>query len=85
VGGALEVITTNMKEGYLRRNGVPYSTQTVLTEHLDVLQEPDGSTWLVVQTLVEDPVYHTGVILSSSNFRKQKDRSGWDPGPCAER
>ena len=85
VGGALEVVTTNLKEGYVRRNGVPYSTQTVLTEHLDVLQEPDGSEWLVVQTLVEDPVYHTGVILSSSNFRKQKDRSGWDPAPCAVR
>jgi hypothetical protein len=85
VGGAVEIVTTNLKEGYVRRNGVPYSTQTVLTEHLDVLQEPDGSTWLVVQTLIEDPVYHTGVILSSSNFRKQKDRSGWDPGPCASR
>ena len=85
VGGALEVVTTNLKEGYIRRNGVPYSTKTVLTEHLDVLQEPDGSTWLVVQTLIEDPVYHTGVILSSSNFRKQKDRSGWDPAPCASR
>ena len=85
VGGSLESVTTNLKEGYLRRNGVPYSTQTVLTEHLDVLQEPDGSTWLVVQTLIEDPVYHTGVILSSSNFRKQTDRSGWDPAPCAAR
>ena len=78
-------MTTNLKEGYVRRNGVPYSTRTVLTEHLDVLQEPDGSMWLVVQTLIEDPVYHTGVILSSSNFRKQKDRTGWDPGPCAAR
>ena len=85
VGGAVEVVTTNLKEGYLRRNGVPYSTRTALTEHLDVLQEPDGSTWLVVQTLIEDPVYHTGLILSSSNFRKQKDRTGWDPAPCAAR
>jgi hypothetical protein len=85
VSGSLESVTSNLKEGYLRRNGVPYSTQTVLTEHLDVLQEPDGSTWLVVQTLIEDPVYHTGVILSSSNFRKQADRSGWDPAPCAAR
>jgi hypothetical protein len=38
-----------------------------------------------VQTLIEDPVYHAGVILSSSNFRKQRDRSGWDPQPCIAR
>ncbi len=84
-GGALEVVTTGLAEGYLRRNGVPYSEKTVLTEHFDLLQEPDGSTWLVVQTLIEDPVYHTGVILSSSNFRKQRDRSGWDPQNCVAR
>jgi hypothetical protein len=42
-GGALEVVTTSMQEGYVRRNGVPYSEKTVLTEHIDVIQEPDGS------------------------------------------
>jgi hypothetical protein len=85
VGGALEIVTTGLQEGYLRKNGVPYSGKTVLTEHFDVLEQPDGSTWLVVQTLVEDPVYHNGVLLSSSNFRKQTDRSGWDPQPCSAR
>lgn len=85
VGGALKVVTTGMKPGYLRRNGVPYSEQTVLTEHFDVLSHPDGSAWLVVQTLIEDPEYLAGVVLSSSNFRKQNDRSGWDPQPCTAR
>ena len=83
--GSLKVVTTGMKEGYLRKNGVPYSSQTVLTEYLDVLKEPDGSQWLVVKSVVEDPVYHTQPPITSSNFRKQPDRSGWDPTPCSAR
>mgnify|MGYP001170017442 CR=1 FL=1 len=84
-GGSLKVVTTHLKEGYLRKNGVPYSATTVLTEYFDILQEPDGSQWLVVKSIVEDPVYHTNPFLTSSNFRKQSDRSGWDPEPCTAR
>jgi hypothetical protein len=83
--GSLKVVTTKMKEGYLRKNGVPYSANTVLTEYFDILQEPDGSQWLVVKSIVEDPTYHTDTPITSSNFRKQNDRSGWDPQACAAR
>ena len=83
--GSLKVVTTKMKEGYLRKNGVPYSANTVLTEYFDILQEPDGSQWLVVKSIVEDPTYHTDTPITSSNFRKQNDRSGWDPQPCTAR
>jgi hypothetical protein len=83
--GSLKVVTTKMKEGYLRKNGVPYSASTVLTEYFDILAEPDGSQWLVVKAIVEDPVYHLDLPITSSNFRKQKDRSGWDPEPCTSR
>ncbi|HUL82458.1 MAG TPA: hypothetical protein VL131_09950 [Gammaproteobacteria bacterium] len=83
--GSLKVVTTKMKEGYLRKNGVPYSANAVLTEYFDVLGEPDGSQWLVVKTIVEDPTYHTDTPITSSNFRKQSDRSGWDPQPCTAR
>ena len=31
-GGQLKVTTTNLKPGYLRKNGVPYSEKAVLTE-----------------------------------------------------
>src|SRR5262249_13667605 len=37
--GSLKVVTTHMKEGYLRKNGVPYSASTVLTEYFDILKE----------------------------------------------
>ncbi len=83
--GSLKISTTHMKEGFLRKNGVPYSASTVLTEYLDVLAEPDGSQWLVVKSIVEDARYHTAPPITSSNFRKQKDRSGWDPQPCSAR
>jgi len=83
--GSMKVVTTHMKEGFLRKNGVPYSASTVLTEYFDILAEPDGSQWLVVKSIAEDPRYHTSPPITSSNFRKQKDRSGWDPQPCSAR
>jgi hypothetical protein len=81
----LKVVTTRMKEGYLRKNGVPYSASAVVTEYYNVLAEPDGSQWLVVKGIVEDPTYQPAQWITSSNFRKQKDRSGWDPSPCTSR
>jgi hypothetical protein len=82
VNGSLKVVTTGMKPGYLRKNGVPYSADTTVTEYYDLLHEPDGTDWLVVKTIVEDPVYLTGEFVTSSNFRRQKDRSGWNPRAC---
>jgi hypothetical protein len=85
VNGSLKVVTTGAKPGYLRKNGVPYSANAVVTEYFDVLRHPDGSTWLVVKTIVEDPQYLDGAFITSSNFRKQDDRSGWDPTACSAR
>src|SRR5439155_16609210 len=33
--GSLKVVTVGMRAGYLRKNGVPYSENTVLTEYFD--------------------------------------------------
>ena len=83
VNGSLKVVTTGVKAGYLRKNGLPYSADAVVTEYFDVLHHPDGSQWLVVKTIVEDPEYLPAPYITSSNFRKQTDRSGWDPTPCS--
>jgi hypothetical protein len=83
--GSLKVTTTNLTEGYFRKNGVPYSAGAVLTEYFDVLGEPDGSQWLVVKAIVEDAAYLAASPITSSNFRKQNDRSGWDPQDCSAR
>src|SRR5688572_21422759 len=35
-GGSLKVVTSNLRAGYLRKNGVPYSENAVLTEYWEV-------------------------------------------------
>jgi hypothetical protein len=81
--GSLKVITTDLKPGYLRKNGVPYSDKTVVTENYDVVTEPDGVQWLILQTIVEDPTYLTQPFITSTHFRKQADSKGWSPSACS--
>ena len=81
--GSLKVSTSKLKAGYLRKNGVPYSDRTTLTEHFDVTLLADGSRLLLVTTIVEDPVYLTGPYVVSPHFKKEPDGSKWDPTPCS--
>jgi hypothetical protein len=83
--GDLKVVTTNLKAGYLRKNGVPYSANAVLNEYYDLHAAPNDDTWLVVTTEVVDPQYLTTPFLTSTHFKKQADSSGWMPEPCAAR
>jgi len=82
-GGSLRVVTTNLRAGYLRKNGVPYSERATVTEHFDVAPLPDGGTLLLVNTIVEDPVYLNGPYVVSPHFKKEPDGSKWDPTPCS--
>ena len=82
--GDLKVVTTNLLPGYLRRNGVPYSSNTVLTEYYDRIDDPSG-VWLVVTTEVRDPQYLSSPFITSTHFRKQADEKGWMPEPCSAR
>jgi hypothetical protein len=84
-GGSLEVVTTHAKPGYLQRNGVPYSANAVITERYDVVHEDNGDQYLIVTTLINDPLYLARPFLRSTHFRKQADGAGWDPTPCAVR
>jgi hypothetical protein len=81
----LEVATSNLRAGYLRKNGVPYSEKTSMKEYFDLFNEPDGSTWFMVTTVVEDPVYLAVPFVTTSHFKKQQDASGWHPEPCTAR
>ena len=81
--GSLKVVTTQLRPGYIRKNGVPYSANTTLTEYLDRVNEPNGNAYLVVTTTVEDPVYLAQPFQTASHFRKQQDSAGWKPRPCA--
>lgn len=82
-GGRLKVVTTHVLPGFLRKNGVPYSAATVVTEYLNLLTEPSGAQWLVVTTIVHDPANLVVDYITSSNFRKEPDGSRWAPRPCA--
>jgi hypothetical protein len=80
--GYLQVVTTQLKAGYLRTNGVPYSAGTHLLEYYDTIKEANGDEYLVITTIVEDPTYLTQPFVTSSHFKRQADMSGWDPTPC---
>ena len=81
--GALKVVTTHLAPGYLRPNGVPYSEQATMTEYFRTFTLPgDGGTWLVVTSVVDDPVYLTTELLMSTQFKKETDRASWNPRGC---
>lgn len=84
-GRSLEVVTTRLRPGYLRKNGPPYSANTVLKEFFDLSQERNGETWFVVTTIVEDSQYLTEPFVTSTNFKKEPDGSKWGPSPCSAR
>jgi hypothetical protein len=82
-GGSLSVVTSHVRAGYLRKNGVPYSDRATVSEHFDVAPLPDGGQLLLVTTTVEDPVYLNGPYIVSPHFKKEPDGSKWDPTPCS--
>jgi hypothetical protein len=82
-GGSLKVVTTNMKPGYLRKNGVPYSGNAVMTEYFDRFDLPNGDALLVVSTEVDDPTYLITPFWTSTHFKRQRDAAGWNPRPCS--
>jgi hypothetical protein len=83
--GTLKVVTTNLRPGYLRKNGAPYSDKTRVTEYFDLNTAPNGDRWLTVTTKVEDPVYFTRPLLTSSDFKHLATADGWSPSPCSAR
>jgi len=80
--GSLKVTTTNVSPGWLRRNGVPYGENAIITEHFTRFTHPDAGDWFVVTTTVQDPQYPTQPFITSSNFKKEPDDSKFAPAPC---
>ena len=81
-GKALEVVTTQLRAGYLRKNGPPYSENAVLREYYDLHKERNGDTWFTVTTVVDDPKYLTEPFVTSTDFKKIPDGQGWSPSAC---
>lgn len=83
--GNLKVVTTNLRPGYVRKNGAPYSAKTVVTEYYDINTLPNGDRWMTITTKVDDPVYFTRPFLTSTDFKKLPSAAGWSPTPCSPR
>jgi hypothetical protein len=83
--GSMTAITRNLRGGYLRKNGIPYSGNTFVTEYFDLAKRENGDQWLTVTVVVDDPQYLEAPYITSSHFRKQADSQGWAPEPCSAR
>jgi hypothetical protein len=81
--GNLKVVTTNLRAGYVRKNGAPHSDKAVVTEYFDLNTMPNGDTWMTITTKVEDPVYFTRPYITTSDFKKLPTAAGWAPAPCS--
>jgi hypothetical protein len=84
-GGNLKVTTTDLKAGYLRKNGVPYSDKAKIEEHFRVFTEPNGDVWLITTSLIDDPQYLSEPFLISRTFKKEPNGAKWSPSPCTSR
>lgn len=63
-GNMLEVKTTHLKRFFHRRNGLPQSDRSIMTEYFI----RHGNDYLTHISMVEDPVYLTEPLVQSQNF-----------------
>ena len=75
-GNMLTVTVTHLKEGYVRRNGVPRSDLATVTEHWI-----RHGKWLTVVTIVNDPVYLTEPFIRSTDYELDEHQLV-PPYPC---
>lgn len=81
--GSLKVVTTHLRPGYLRKNGVPYSANAVLTEYWDLVKERNGDQLVVITSTVDDPVYLRETWITALHFKKEATAAKWAPTPCS--
>ena len=83
--GQLRAVTTHLRPGYLRKNGVPYGSGATLTEYFQHLKDDDGSEYLAITSVLEDSQYLAQPWVRTNQFRKQADAKGWNPTACSAR
>ena len=75
-GNMLTIATTHLKAGWIRRNGVPRSERTTLTEHW--IRHGD---YLTLVSIITDPVYLTEPFIQTTNFAADPEQK-IGPFPC---
>jgi hypothetical protein len=76
--GSLQVVTTNMTNGYLLSSRAPYSENAVLTEHF-TRHADFGTEYFTVTAIVADG---PTTRISSSTFKKEPNGSRFSPTGC---
>ncbi len=71
-------MTTRMRPGYLRKNGVPYSESARLEEYFDRFTEPNGDSWIVVDSIVIDPAIFTKPWTTSGTIQLSPGTALWE-------
>lgn len=75
-GDVLTITTTHLKEGWIRRNGIPRSENATVTEHL--FRHGDR---LTVMVIINDPDYLTEPFVRTTDFLYDA-RQSIAPYPC---
>ena len=81
-GGNLKVVTNNLRAGWLRKNGVPYSENATVTEYYDRFTAPNGWFRYCGSSTIVVTVNQLSPFVTSSHFKKEPDGSKWAPSPC---
>jgi hypothetical protein len=81
--GDLKVVTTRLRPGYVRKNGVPYSAAATLTEHFHLMPAPNGDTWLTIVSELADPENLRDPFVQSTHFKKLPAGAPFRPEPCS--
>jgi hypothetical protein len=76
-GNVLVVNVTHLKEGYLRRNGLPRSDKATVTEHW--IRNGD---FLTIATIIYDPVYLTEPFIRTTDYELALGQAV-APYPCS--
>ena len=80
----LTVTTTGLRPGYVRKNGIPYGANAVITENFIRIAD-EGDEFLIVTTTVDDPLYFNPPYVKTYEYKKERDGSAWSPTPCVAR
>ena len=83
--GELKVVTDRLRPGYLRKNGVPYSANTTMTEYYHRMTAPNGDIWITIVTEVRDPENLREPFVQSTHFKRLPDGAPFRSEPCSAR
>jgi hypothetical protein len=53
-----------------------------MTEFLDRTEEANGDSWLILTSIVDDPMYLDVPLMLSTHFKREADGAKFSPRPC---